>query len=547
MKKIFTLIALLAGSLTAAMATDYTGQLVVTINGSPSAPSENIITVDEQADGKYSLQLKNFKLNLMGAPMNVGTINIAGVDAATDGAATILNTRQNIEIAAGDDPDVKIWLGPNLGEVPVSVAAKAVDGNLDALINISFSGMDIKVKFGENKGYQIGNSGFETFHKAIIPANEDMGSQECISDEPDNWHSFMSASGEPAFVYLAGYNPHTFISDDVRPGSTGTHSVKVSSVDMWFTVANGTITTGRLNAAAMDAADPLNHTWLDMSQTDVDDNGDPFHAVMNGRPDSLVVWVKFIQGTPNVNFPYATVNAVITDGTYYQDPEGYEVKIIEPEDEEGEPEEIHIPIEYTNVVAKATNTTIESLDGVWQRLAIPFDYDTYAANEAVNKAILVTISTNATPGEGSTDDLYVDDLELVYNTGLSSLKFRGTDIVGFATDVTAYEVSGENVTLDDFEAVAAGRGAYIFKDAVTAADGTNSVVITVVPSDFSSSTVYTVNVKGTLDGITTVKNVAPRAVKAVYNMGGQQIKTAGKGTISITKYTDGTVVKTINR
>ena len=41
---------------------------------------------------------------------------------------------------------------------------------------------------------------------------------------------------------------------------------------------------------------------------------------MDGTPDSLAVWVKFIQGTPQETHPYATISTVITDGTYYQEP-----------------------------------------------------------------------------------------------------------------------------------------------------------------------------------------------------------------------------------
>ena len=125
---------------------------------------------------------------------------------------------------------------------------------------------------------------------------------------------------------------------------------------------------------------------MDLSKTDVDAIGDPFEARLNGQPDAMKVWVKFKQGPlakKNKAYVYATVNAVITDGTYYQDPEGKN--------------------NFKNVVAKATNNMIESKDFAWQELTVPFDYDTYAANNAKTKAILVTFSTNAQPGVGSTN------------------------------------------------------------------------------------------------------------------------------------------------
>ena len=92
-----------------------------------------------------------------------------------------------------------------------------------------------------------------------------------------------------------------------------------------------------MNAGSTTATDTKNHAFLDLSNTDKDNNGDPFYTVLNGRPDAVKVWVKFKQATPQAFYPYATVNAVITDGTRYQDPEDKT---------------------YTNVVAKATNAKI---------------------------------------------------------------------------------------------------------------------------------------------------------------------------------------------
>ena len=124
---------------------------------------------------------------------------------------------------------------------------------------------------------------------------------------------------------------HTYINDvldddnNVRPGSTGTKSLKVVStiVDFFNIPANGTVTTGRLQAGSPIAADPSNCSFMDLSKTDVDAIGDPFEARLNGQPDALKVWVKFKQGPlakKNRAYVYATVSAVITAGTYYQDP-----------------------------------------------------------------------------------------------------------------------------------------------------------------------------------------------------------------------------------
>ncbi|MCR5132260.1 MAG: dockerin type I repeat-containing protein [Prevotella sp.] len=149
-------------------------------------------------------------------------------------------------------------------------------------------------------------------------------------------------------------------------------------------LANGTITTGRMHAGSTTPSSTNNHAQMDMSVEDKS-NGTPYYAVLTNRPDSIAVWVKFISNDS------ATISAIITDGTYYQDPENKT---------------------YTNVYAKAKNAEIVSNNGVWQRISVPF---TIQDENITPKGILVTISTNATPGAGNEKDvLYIDDLELIY-------------------------------------------------------------------------------------------------------------------------------------
>ena len=123
MKKLFTLITLFAGTV-AAMGTDYTDKLVVNINNTATVPVTTTISVEEQPDGKYSLQLKNFMLTAGKNPedvMPVGTINISDVDGTSAGNTTMLSTSQSIKIENGDTPGIDFWMGSMLPEVPVNV------------------------------------------------------------------------------------------------------------------------------------------------------------------------------------------------------------------------------------------------------------------------------------------------------------------------------------------------------------------------------------------------------------------------------------------
>ena len=515
-----------------ASATDYNDNMRVTFNGVKIFKGATTISVDveDASKGTYVLNLKNFVLPDLGP---VGNVRVKNVPSKTYNDGTItLATKQEIVIEKGDLDGVKEdeWIGPGLEELTVNVYGRIKAGKLYATINIAYMG-NIVVEFGEN-GYQIGNSDFEAFHEAKYKSN--------TSDEPDFWHSFMSSTGTYA-GFVSG-TTHTFINDadddadNVRPGSTGKKSLKVVSAVVHIgskkIPANGTVTTGRLKAGAMSASNPDNCSFMDLSKTDVDANGDPFEARLNGQPDALKVWVKFKQGTldeSNKENVYATVSAVITDGTYYQDPEKNNVT-------------------YKNVVAKAVNNKIESKDFAWQELTVPFDYDTYAANNADTKAILVTFSTNAQPGVGSTeantpDELWIDDMSLVYYSQLSSLTVNGASVTGFDKDTYDYNMTCEGeVTADDINVVATGRQAVVGKKVEKTAEGYKAT-ISVTAADYRETHVYTVNIKTAApSGINAAVNNTTAAPAAIYNAAGQRVNAAAKG-LNIVKNNDGTVKK----
>lgn len=524
MKKIFTLIAMLAGTMSA-MAVDYTDEMAILLNGEGPYVSQSTVSVEEieGTDGEYNITLKQFSFN--GLP--IGDVMIKNVkgDDDTDGN-TWFETEQDAEISNGGP--VTALLGGKV-HVTIKEGSRMKDGKLYLVISLPVpldpsNPIDVSATFGTG-GYQIPNSGFENFHKAHVSSPD---GDTAESDEPDAWHSFMSASGVSAFVYLAGYNPHTFISEDTRPGSYGNRSVEIRAIDMFLAIANGTITTGRLNTGSYDATDvKSNYSWNDMSQTEVDENGDPFYAVMNGKPDALVAWVKFSQGMPNAEHPYATISAVINDGMEYHDPEDKT---------------------YTNVVAKAVNNKIETTGGEWTKLEIPFDYASYEQNNAVGKAILVTISTNADAGKGSDNDqLFVDDIALIYNSKLESLKVKGTDVQGFSKDVMDYDLTLDGtVSVDDIEAVSDGRGAYVRK-AIETVDGGVKATVTVISNDWKDTNVYTLNISGATTGINKVVTSEANGGVAVYNINGQRTYSTAQKGLYIIRKADGTTVKVIRK
>lgn len=430
MKKILSTM-LAAVVAVAAGATDYTGTLTVTVNGESTSTESTIRIVQNGSD--YTLSINNFEMD----GMPIGNILVTAPGTTESGLTRVVTSQ---EIEAGQANLVLVF------------NQYAMGFNLDI---VSDQGNTTKVKFaqdGELTGYQIKNSGFENF--------KDNG-------EPIAWHGFKSASGG----YAAMATTELTSSTEVRQGATGINCAVVTSKNMIFAIANGTMTTGRLNAGSTSADSPDNHSAMDMSSTETDDNGDPFYTIMHGRPDAIKFWIKFSQKKPQSTYKYATMSAIITNGTYYQDPEGNTT--------------------YTNKLATAKNDKIVTCD--WTEMNVPFSY----VNENVDgKALLVTFSTNATPGQGSGGDkVWVDDIALVYNAAITGITVKGQALEGFLQDVYKYNfelADGETISDSDIDATFISEHAYLVKKVLDTPDS-YKVFVAVVSNDLNTIKVYTIN------------------------------------------------------
>lgn len=523
MKKLFTLLFVAMTALTG-MADTYNGPLHIDIDGK-TVDQTTDITIEKQADGNYTLKLMNFKIK-MGLTMNVGNIIITDVPAVSNGQTLMLKAKKNIAITGGS-------MDYLLKSVPIDMIGELRDGDFYTNINISMANQKIKVTFGTAK-YQLPNAGFETYHTATVTSPDDPN-EKSTSDEPNYWHSFMSASGNPALVYMAGYNPVTFKCDDVRPGSTGKQSLMLKSIDMYIAIANGTITTGRMNTGDFTASNTdANYAWSDMSNTDKDAHGDPFYATLYSLPDAMKVWLKFKQGTTNAEHPYATATAIINDGTEFHEPAPSKTV-------------------YTNVVGEARNAKIAETGDEWKEFTIPFTYDAFAQYGAKAKSVLVTLSTNADAGQGSDGDLlYVDDLSFVYNAGLKAITLTAENgevfnVDGVNADTKEYTATVPfDVTANNLKAVSDGKGAYV---STTIADGKATIEIT--SNDLATTNVYTLNIKkGNAQGITSGINGAQAAqaqAAGIYTIGGMRVNAITKPGLYIVKGADGSVKKVLKK
>lgn len=521
MKKLFTLLFVAMTALTG-MADTYNGPLHIDVNGA-TVDQTTDITIEKQADGNYTLKLMNFKFKL-GVTMDVGNIIITDVPAVSNGQTLMLKAKKNIAITGGS-------MDFMLKSVPIDMIGELRDGDFYTNINISMAMKNIKVTFGTAK-YQLPNAGFETYHTATVTSPDDPN-EKASSDEPNYWHSFMSASGP--LVYYAGYNPVTFKCDDVRPGSTGKQSLMLKSFNAFIAIANGTITTGRMNTGDVIASNTdANYAWSDMSNTDKDAHGDPFYATLYSLPDAMKVWLKFKQGTPNADHPYATATAIINDGTEFHEPAPSETT-------------------YTNVVGEARNAKIAETGDEWKEFTIPFSYDAFAQYGAKAKSVLVTLSTNADAGQGSDGDLlYVDDLSFVYNAGLKAITLTADNGEVFTVNNVNSETKEYtatvpfDVTAQNLKAVSDGKGAYVN---TTIADGKATIEIT--SNDLATTNVYTLNIKkGDAQGITSGINGAQAAqaqAAGIYTIDGMRVNAITKPGLYIVKGADGSVKKVLKK
>ena len=235
---------------------------------------------------------------------------------------------------------------------------------------------------------QIGNSDMESW--------DNVGQS---TEEPTNWNSFMTADG--GLTWAAAQQCQR--STTVRPGSSGTYSARVYSRSAAFgIVANGNLTLGRIWMGSSSATSSSNYNFTKQS--------DPlFNEPYTGSPDSLVFWVRYTGNSQ------ARVSAILHDSYDYKD--GYNV------DANSEPHKV-----------AEISQNFSTPSGQWMRMSFPW---VYTGPAAANTYILVTFTTNFFPGGGAaTDEILVDDIELIYNGNVDAVEDAITTIQETPIDIS---------------------------------------------------------------------------------------------------------------
>jgi hypothetical protein len=278
---------------------------------------------------------------------------------------------------------------------------------------------------------QIGNSGFENW--------DNLGSNQ---EEPSNWSSFKTATGS----FSAFGSQQVERSSSVRSGASGSYSARIWSKSTLGIMANGVLTTGRMNMGSSNLSSPDNYNYTLLGDAS-------FSEAINASPDSIVFWARYSAGSGEK----AGMHAVIHDQFSVQDPVN--------------------SASQPYVVADA-DLQFSPTNNTWKRFSVPF---VYTVNTGLApKYILLTFTTNHIPGGGAAnDEVLIDDVELIYNS-VSSLQqatqhfqiYTDTDnclvLEGFDPDASLkiYRLNGQLVednTVENLQGLSLPSGFYIVR------------------------------------------------------------------------------------
>ena len=277
--------------------------------------------------------------------------------------------------------------------------------------SLGFSLLLLLLSFQVFSQYQFSNGGFETW-----------GS----NGEPTGWHSFATAGGTLGSLVQ---------SDEQLERSSESHSgsfsVLIKSRDVKVfgfhaAYANAMLTTGQIIGGSTEAHSSDNH-----NRSNLDDG---MAMAFTGRPDSMAIWLKSkFQSTSQKG----RIHVLLHDKTDVTDP----------------------GTDWSKVVAVA-GLNVEQFAS-WKRVSIPFYYKgetlsilsdvngssktenhTPASSSTRPSYVLATIASNYMAGDGSANDvMYIDDVAMIYNSSLKSLKIDGSAISGFSKTKYSYSVS----------------------------------------------------------------------------------------------------------
>ena len=523
--------------------TIYKGKLeVIGLGG----PTDATITVTEEANGKYSFVLNDFKITAGDTEMLIGDAVVSNLEAKTQGGTITLEaTDKDAKVVGGISNQLKD------GKVVMTMTVTIGNGVMTAdisKITVTFTtgdALEVAAKFTTESvvnyyksACQI-NGGFDETWVDCIPWDS-KATNKTVGTRPVDWNiSNVCAINVPLFGQVT-YTVGTSIDNG------NGKAVKLTNNEAYGNGIPAYLTLGTpwATAKGTSAANPDGGTFGGKKFTYRPDaiSFDYQHSTEKGGENATAIAYMWKGNWTQTNVP------ATTDAGFGANPKkctmvNRDRNILGNETSAtlGDPATHSAD---AKLIAKLEQSISESTKGTWKSMTIPF---TYNDDTAVPEYINVIFAANDYFGDRNKivkdNSLTIDNVKLVYYHALNSLTYNGNKVANFDEGTTEYTLNGKLVEdFDKVEFTVKGVGASydVAKDEVN-----NVATITVKGNDYdvnpSSKTVYTIKFDGTvgIHGITTSTNSANGAI---YDLSGRQLKTMQKG-INIVRGKDGKMIK----
>ena len=177
----------------------------------------------------------------------------------------------------------------------------------------------------------------------------------------------------------------------------GNAAVKINARNAVYAIAQGNMTTGRINMGDYTADSPSkNYNYTDPKN-------EAFNQPFTGLPDAMEVYIY-----ANLSGKGKATALLQGNGKYYDPGDNNDGNVA--------------------LIASATKSDIGKSTS-WKPCSINFVYNDKVQKDTRPAYALITFSTNVTPGGGSSSDyMCIDDLKFIYNSELSSAIYDGEEL-----------------------------------------------------------------------------------------------------------------------
>lgn len=523
--------------------TIYKGKLEVIGLGDPT---DATITVTEEANGKYSFVLNDFKITAGDTEMLIGDAVVSNLEAKTQGGTITLEaTDKDAKVVGGISGQLRD------GKVVMTITVTIKNGIMTADISkitvtfINGDALEVAANFTTESvvNYykstcQI-NGGFDETWVDCIPWDS-KATNKTVGTRPVDWNiSNVCAINAP----ILGQVTYT-VGKSIDNGNG--KAVKLTNNEAFGNGIPAYLTLGTpwATAKGTSAANPDGGTFGGKKFTYRPDaiSFDYQHNTEKGAENATAIAYMWKGNWTQKNVPATTdAGSGANPQTCTMINRDRNVLGNETSATLGDPAK---PSEDAKLIAKLEQPISESTKGTWKSMTIPF---TYKDDTAIPEYINVIFAANDYFGDRKSiikgNSLTIDNVKLVYYHALNSLTYNGNKVANFDEGTTEYTLNGklvEDFDKVDFTVKGVGATYDVAKD-----EANNVATITVKGNDYdvnpSSKTVYTIKFDGTvgIHGITTSTNTANGAI---YDLSGRQLKTMQKG-INIVRGKDGKMIK----